>query len=214
MIKRAFDLFFSVSGIVILSPLLIMFSLIIKLSSEGEVFFKQERVGRDGKRFKIYKFRTMVKDAESKGKKITVGKDKRITKIGHFLRKYKLDELPQLINIIKGDMSFVGPRPEVPEYVEYYTEKQKEILKVKPGITDYASIYFSNESELLGEVNNPDEFYIKHILPYKIKLNQKYINNINIIHDLKLIFMTILKVSGLKYQETGITIDKLMDKNK
>ncbi|MFW5794852.1 MAG: sugar transferase [Bacillota bacterium] len=213
MIKRIFDLFFSISGVIILSPLLILFSVVIKLTLQGEVFFKQKRVGQDGKTFKIYKFRTMVKDAESKGKKITVGKDIRITKIGHFLRKYKLDELPQLFNIIKGEMSFVGPRPEVPEYVKYYNNKQREILEVKPGITDYASIYFSNESELLGKVDNPDEFYINYIMPYKIKLNQKYINNINIFHDLKLIIMTILKVAGIKYQETEITVDKLRKNN-
>ena len=130
-------------------------------------------------------------------KQITVGNDSRITGIGHILRKIKLDELPQLFNVLKGEMSLVGPRPEVPKYVELYTEEQKEILKVPAGITDYASIYFSNESELLGEAEDPEEFYIKKIMPYKIELNKKYIKEIGIVTDIKLIILTILKILGL-----------------
>ena len=195
-LKRVFDIIVSFCGIIILFPLIIIVSILIKITSKGPVLFKQVRVTKNGKLFKIYKFRTMRENSEG-NKQITVGKDNRITGIGHILRKTKLDELPQLFNVLKGEMSLVGPRPEVPKYVELYTDEQIEILKVPAGITDYASIYFSNESELLGEVENPEEFYIKKIMPYKIELNKKYINEIGIMTDIKIIILTILKILGL-----------------
>lgn len=195
-LKRLFDIVASFCGIVILFPLIVIVSILIKLTSKGPVLFKQVRVTKNGKLFKIYKFRTMRENSEG-NKQITVGNDSRITGIGHVLRKTKLDELPQLFNVLKGKMSLVGPRPEVPKYVELYTEEQREILKVSAGITDYASIYFSNESELLGEAENPEEFYIKKIMPYKIELNKKYIKEIGIVTDIKLIILTILKILGL-----------------
>ena len=194
-LKRVFDIVSSFCGIVILFPLIIIVSILIKITSKGPVLFKQVRVTKNGKLFKIYKFRTMKENSEG-NKQITVGKDNRITGIGHILRKTKLDELPQLFNVLKGEMSLVGPRPEVPKYVDLYTDEQREILKVPAGITDYASIYFSNESELLGEAENPEEFYIKKIIPYKIELNKKYINEIGIMTDIKIIILTILKILG------------------
>lgn len=195
-LKRLFDIVASFCGIVILFPLIVIVSILIKLTSKGSVLFKQVRVTKNGRLFKIYKFRTMRENSEG-NKQITVGNDSRITGIGHVLRKTKLDELPQLFNVLKGEMSLVGPRPEVPKYVELYTKEQREILKVSAGITDYASIYFSNESELLGEAENPEEFYIKKIMPYKIELNKKYIKEIGIVTDIKLIILTILKILGL-----------------
>ena len=195
-LKRLFDIVASFCGIVILFPLIVIVSILIKLTSKGPVLFKQVRVTKNGRLFKIYKFRTMRENNEG-NKQITVGNDSRITGVGHILRKTKLDELPQLFNVLKGEMSLVGPRPEVPKYVELYTEEQREILKVSAGITDYASIYFSNESELLGEAENPEEFYIKKIMPYKIELNKKYIKEIGIVTDIKLIILTILKILGL-----------------
>lgn len=195
-LKRLFDIVASFCGIVILFPLIVIVSILIKLTSKGPVLFKQVRVTKNGRLFKIYKFRTMRENSEG-NKQITVGNDSRITGVGHILRKTKLDELPQLFNVLKGEMSLVGPRPEVPKYVELYTKEQREILKVSAGITDYASIYFSNESELLGEAENPEEFYIKKIMPYKIELNKKYIKEIGIVTDIKLIILTILKILGL-----------------
>lgn len=195
-LKRLFDIVASFCGIVILFPLIVIVSILIKLTSKGPVLFKQVRVTKNGRLFKIYKFRTMRENSEG-NKQITVGNDSRITGVGHILRKTKLDELPQLFNVLKGEMSLVGPRPEVPKYVELYTEEQREILKVSAGITDYASIYFSNESELLGEAENPEEFYIKKIMPYKIELNKKYIKEIGIVTDIKLIILTILKILEL-----------------
>ena len=173
-------------------------SALIKLGSKGPIFFKQVRVGKDGKEFKIFKFRTMITDAETKGLQLTVGKDPRITSIGHILRKYKLDELPQLINIIKGDMSFVGPRPEVPKYVSMYNEEQKKVLQVKPGITDVASLEYINENELLKDALNPEKMYIEKIMPAKLELNYKYIQNQSLFLDIKIIFQTIFKIMGVK----------------
>lgn len=147
------------------------------MTSKGNVFFPQFRVGQYGKDFKVLKFRTMYVNAESKGLLTVGGKDNRITKIGYYLRKYKLDELPQLINVLKGQMSIVGPRPEVRKYVDLYTDEQKKVLDVLPGITDYASIEFRNENDLLALQENPEEFYIKELIPKKNSLNFKYINN-------------------------------------
>ncbi|MFR6018276.1 MAG: sugar transferase [Paraclostridium sordellii] len=195
IIKRLFDIGASSIGLILLSPILILIAICIKLDSKGPVFFKQIRVGKNKELFKIYKFRTMVTDAEKLGKQITIGNDTRITKVGTFIRKCKLDELPQLINVLNGDMSLVGPRPEVPKYVELYDEYQKQILLVQPGITDYASIEFRNESEILGESKDPENKYINDIMPYKIELNIKYIKNISLYEDLKLITRTIKAIA-------------------
>ncbi len=193
IIKRIFDIVCSGLGLIILSPFLLFVAIRIKMGSDGPVFFKQIRVGEKGREFKILKFRTMVVDAEKLGRQITVGNDSRITKIGAFLRKYKIDELPQLINVFKGDMSLVGPRPEVPRYVNMYTEEQRKVLDVKPGITDLASIRYRDENELLGQAENPDEFYINTIMPDKLALNLEYINKSNIFLDIYIILKTILK---------------------
>ncbi|MDY3828331.1 MAG: sugar transferase [Clostridium sp.] len=193
--KRFFDIIVSLIGIIILGIFLIIISIIIKCTSEGPVFFKQIRVGKSGKEFKIFKFRTMVVNAESLGTQITIGKDKRITKIGHFLRKYKIDELPQLFNVFIGEMSFVGPRPEVPKYVAMYNETQREVLSVRPGITDLASIRYRNENEILGRAKNADEaedMYINEIMPDKLKLNLEYIEKSNVFYDIYIIFKTII----------------------
>lgn len=193
LIKRIFDLVSSGIGIILLSPLLLVIALCIKLDSKGPIIFKQVRVTQFGREFKIFKFRTMKVNSESQGQ-LTVGKDSRITKVGNILRKTKLDELTQLFNIFWGDMSLVGPRPEVPKYVALYTEEQREILKVKAGITDYASIYFSDENELLEGKKNPEQYYIDEIMPKKIEMNKKYIQEISVITDIKIIFLTILKI--------------------
>ncbi|NFG24802.1 sugar transferase [Clostridium botulinum] len=193
IVKRIFDFVCSTLGIIILSPIFILLSIMIKTGSDGPVFFKQIRVGKDGKDFEILKFRTMVVDAEKLGKQITVGNDNRITKIGSFLRKYKLDELPQLINVFKGDMSLVGPRPEVPRYVNMYNDEQRKVLEVKPGITDLASIRYKDENALLGKAENPEEFYINTIMPDKLALNLEYINKSNVFFDIYIIVKTILK---------------------
>ncbi|CEK31569.1 sugar transferase [[Clostridium] sordellii] len=194
IIKRIFDIAVSSIGLIVLLPILIVIAILIKLDSKGPVFFKQKRVGKNKKIFEIYKFRTMVTDAEKLGKQITVGEDNRITKVGRFIRKYKLDEFPQLINVLKGEMSLVGPRPEVPKYVELYDIYQEQILLVQPGITDYASIKFKNESELLGCSNNPEKSYVEDIMPQKINLNMKYIKNISLFEDIKLVLSTILEI--------------------
>ncbi len=192
---RFFDIFFSVIGLIILSPLFLFLALWIKIDSKGPVFYKQLRVGKDGKDFYLYKFRTMVVDADKKGF-ITVGeRDPRVTRAGYYLRKYKLDELPQLMNVLRGEMSFVGPRPEVRKYVNLYNEEQRKVLSVKPGITDYASIQYIDENEVLATSDNPEKAYIEVILPEKIKFNMKYIENQSVKEYFKIIFLTIRKMS-------------------
>lgn len=194
LLKRIFDIGASFFGLVILAPILLLIAIFIKIDSKGPVFFKQQRVGKNKKVFEIYKFRTMVTDADKIGKEITIGNDSRITNVGKFIRKCKLDELPQLLNVLRGEMSLVGPRPEVPRYVDLYDEYQIQILLVQPGITDYASIKFKNESELLGKSENPERVYIDEIMPAKIELNLLYIKNISLLEDFKLIFNTILAI--------------------
>lgn len=193
ILKRLFDIVASFIGIILLSPFLIIIAIFIKLGSNGPVFFKQERVGLKGKHFLILKYRTMIVDAEKYGKQITVGKDNRITAVGSFLRKYKLDELPQLINVLKGDMSLVGPRPEVPRYVKLYSKEQLKVLDVRPGITDLASLRYSDENELLGTVENPEEYYINVIMKDKLDLNLEYIDKSNVFYDIVIILKTIVK---------------------
>jgi lipopolysaccharide/colanic/teichoic acid biosynthesis glycosyltransferase len=197
MAKRIFDLFFALVGILILLPLFLAIAIWIKLDSPGNVLFRQIRIGRFGREFSIYKFRTMVADAESRGKQITVAKDTRITRSGQFLRKYKLDELPQLFNVVKGEMSLVGPRPEVPKYVAYYTAEQRRVLDVLPGITDPASIKFRNESELLEETANPENVYINEIMPQKLELNMQYLGKDNLGFALLVILKTLQQVIGI-----------------
>lgn len=189
--KRIFDILFSFIGFILLLPVFILISIIIKIESKGSVFYLQTRVGKNNKDFKIFKFRTMFVGSDKKGL-LTVGdRDPRVTKFGYFLRKYKLDEIPQLINVLIGNMSFVGPRPEVRKYVNYYTEKDLKILSIKPGITDYASIHYRNEAELLKSSEDPDSLYINQILPEKIRLNHLYIENTSIYLDFKIILNTI-----------------------
>lgn len=192
--KRGFDFITSTIGFLLISPILLIIAVLIKITSKGPILFKQKRVGKNALVFNILKFRTMVVDAEKVGRQITVGNDSRITKVGIFLRKYKLDELPQLINVIKGDMSLVGPRPEVPKYVELYNENQKRVLEVRPGITDYASIEYRDENSILGNVENPEEYYINIIMPHKIDLNMEYIENNNVFIDIAIIFKTIFNI--------------------
>lgn len=193
--KRLFDILVSILILLIFLPIGIVMSLWILLESKGGVFYKQERIGQYGQPFKMFKFRSMRKDADKLGK-LTVGRDPRITNSGHFLRRFKLDEFPQFINVLKGEMSIVGPRPEVKEFVDLYTEEQSKILNVKPGITDYASIEYFNENELLGNSEDPHKTYIEIIMPTKIEMNKKYLNNPTISTDLKIMWATFKRMIG------------------
>lgn len=193
--KRIFDIVLSLFGLIILAPFFILVALLIVMDSRGGVFYRQVRVGKDGKDFYLFKFRSMRTDADKKGLLITVGgRDSRITRMGYYIRKYKVDELPQLLNVFFGDMSLVGPRPEVRRYVDMYNAEQKIVLTVKPGITDYASIEYSNENELLGKATDPEKVYIEEIMPTKLKLNLKYIAEQGTVTDLKIIFKTLAKI--------------------
>ena len=194
MAKRAFDLIFSLLLLLALSPVLAVLALAIQLDGRGGVIFVQRRVGKNNADFSLFKFRTMKPGADRSGL-ITIGDgDSRITRTGRFLRKYKLDELPQLVNVLNGTMSLVGPRPEVRKYVNLYSETQKEVLRVRPGITDYASIAFSNENELLAAAAEPEKEYIERIMPQKIEMSRRYIREMGLMTDLKIILMTIRKV--------------------
>lgn len=193
MLKRILDFIFALLGLILLLPFLVIISLLIKLDSKGPVFYRGERVGRFGKIFKIFKFRTMVPNAEKIGSIHASLNDPRITKVGKFLRRYKIDELPQLINILKGDMSFVGPRPQVKYYVDLYNEEEKISLTVRPGMTDYATIRFINQEDLVDE-KNVDKSYQEKIEPEKNKLRVKYAKNNSVFIDAKIIFQTILAV--------------------
>lgn len=175
-------------------PIFLLLALLILLDSKGGIFYKQIRVGKNGKDFLLLKFRSMKTDADKKGLLTVGGNDSRITRIGYYIRKYKLDELPQLINVLKDDMSLVGPRPEVRKYVSLYNSEQQKVLNIKPGITDYASIEFSNENEILGKVSNPEQVYINEIMPAKLQLNLKYIREQSMITDIKIILRTILRI--------------------
>lgn len=191
---RLFDIIFSALGLIILSPLLLIIWLLIVMESRGGGFYTQERIGKDGVPFRLYKFRSMRPDSD-KGSLITIGgHDSRITKTGFFIRKYKLDELPQLWNVLKGDMSLVGPRPEVRKYVDLYTPEQRVVLRVRPGITDYASIEYADENEILGKADDPERTYIEQIMPEKIRYNLKYINHPMVGEYFKIIFLTFKKI--------------------
>ena len=190
--KRLFDLFFTLPGLMLLSPLFVIIAIWIKIDSPGPIFFRQERVGKHGKLFRIFKFRTMCVNAEMKGRQITVGVDPRITNSGLLLRKYKLDELPQLLNVLIGNMSLVGPRPEVPRYINLYpNDVRDKVLSVNPGITDYTSIEFKDENHILGLSNDPDKTYIEEILPIKQTYYLRYINERSMLIDFVIILRTI-----------------------
>ena len=191
---RFFFFFLSVIPFIILSPLFLVVYVLIRLESKGGGFYAQERIGKNGKPFKLYKFRSMRTDAD-KGSLITVGgHDPRITKTGYFIRKYKIDELPQLWNVFIGDMSLVGPRPEVKRYVDLYTEEQRKVLSVRPGITDWASIEYVDENVILGQAADPEKAYIEQIMPDKIRYNMKWIENQSVIEYFRLILLTFKKI--------------------
>ena len=195
MTKRLFDIIVSLIGLILTLPILILIAILIKKESKGPVFYKGERVGKNGKSFKIFKFRTMVPNAEKLGGPSTAGDDPRLLKIGPFLKKYQLDELPQLINVIKGEMSLVGPRPEVKMYVDMMTEEERKIiLSIKPGLTDLASLWNFHESEILKGSLDPEKTYQEKIRPTKIKLQLEYVKNRSFLLDLKIILRTILKI--------------------
>lgn len=194
MAKRLFDVTCAGLGLLLLSPVLLVIALLVKLESSGPVFFRQVRVGLHEKPFKIFKFRTMREGAEKLGGQLTVGQDRRVTRVGRFLRAAKLDELPQLFNVITGEMSLVGPRPEVPRYVALYTSRQREVFRVRPGITDLASLKFRNESELLAAAADPESFYVNEVMPAKLELNLRYIAAQSLSFDLGIILKTLWRV--------------------
>ena len=193
-LKRVMDIAISGAALCVLWPVLLLIALAIVIDDPGPVFYRQVRVGRGGKEFRIFKFRTMVVDADKKGLQITVGRDSRITRMGALLRKTKLDELAQLLNVFLGQMSFVGPRPEVPRYVAMYTPYQRQVLLVRPGITDYASIAYRNENDLLAGADDPERMYVEEIMPAKLELNMKYLRRVSPLEDIRLILATIAAV--------------------
>jgi lipopolysaccharide/colanic/teichoic acid biosynthesis glycosyltransferase len=194
MLKRLFDIVFSVIVLALFLPFGLIIALLIMLNDGGSPFYVQQRVGKHSRPFGLLKFRSMRKNADQLGK-LTVGmRDPRITRVGHFIRKYKIDEFPQFINVLVGNMSVVGPRPEVKEYTDLYTEEQRNILSVKPGITDYASLEYFKENELLGKSDDPRKTYIEEIMPAKIELNKKYLSKPGIAQDLKIIGLTIKRI--------------------
>jgi len=195
MLKRAMDIKLSFLGLLALWPLLLILALLVKLSSSGTVFYRGLRVGRQGRTFKMLKFRTMAADAETQGLPLTVGGDSRITGLGRFLRKAKLDELPQLWNVLVGEMSLVGPRPEVQKYVEMYSEEQRKVLDLRPGITDPASIKYRNENDILAAAVDPEKTYIVSIMPDKVRLNLNYASRASVWSDLGIIFRTLFRIA-------------------
>lgn len=201
-VKRTFDIFASFIGLIVLSPFLLIISIAIKIDSKGPVFFRQERVTTYNKTFKIFKFRTMVQNADKIGTLVTVGRDPRITRVGAFLRKLRLDEFPQLINILIGDMSFIGTRPEVRKYVDKYTDEMKATLLMKAGVTSYTSIIFKDEAEIMEKFidkkHDADDVYVNKVLPIKMKTNLEYVKKFNFFYDIKIAIYTVLAVLGLK----------------
>ncbi len=194
ILKRIFDLISSVLVLIFISPFFLLIGILIKISDCGPIFFSHTRVGKNFTPFRVYKFRTMVVDASQIGPPITAGNDSRITKIGRFLRKTKLDEIPQLFNVLKGDMSIVGPRPEVYKYVEMFPDEYQKILQVKPGLTDYATIEFRDEEKILKKYNDPEAGYTREVIPAKIELYKKYLRDEGFFTDMKLIFLTLWKL--------------------
>ena len=215
-VKRCVDIVFSLAGLVLLAPLFLIMAYVV-CKDGGPAFFRQDRIGKNGRIFRIYKFRSMVLDAENQGAQITAGGDRRITPVGHLLRKTKIDELPQLINVFLGHMSLVGPRPEVPYYVARWGDAaRKEILSVKPGITDYATLFYNDEQSVLAEAKNPEEIYIEKIMPHKLKMYQAYIRNHGLRLDLTILVATLLKITGFAVDglipETALPVDKSNEK--
>lgn len=195
MLKRLFDFVFSLAGLIVLAPLLLIIAVIIKVSSKGPVFFRQQRIGKGESVFSLVKFRSMYHTSGEESKQLTIGdRDNRITAVGYYLRKYKLDELPQLFNVLLGDMSIVGPRPEVKKYVNLYSPTQKQVFSVKPGITDYASIAYAEESELLAKSGDPEGLYVNEIMPKKLEMNLQYIKSQSLWVDVKIILKTLLRI--------------------
>ena len=194
--KRAFDLIVATLAVLVLLPLLLLLAVAVALTSPGGAFFVQTRVGKGGTEFRLLKFRSMRPGSEAKGQLTVGGRDPRITAVGHFLRKTKLDELPQLFNILKGEMSLVGPRPEVPNYVALYSAEQRQVLQVRPGLTDYASLEYFEENALLGASENPEETYIQEVMPAKLALNTKYIEDMGLGTDLKILLRTAVRIVG------------------
>lgn len=192
--KRIFDVFASGCGLLVLSPLFLIMAIWIKLDSAGPVFYRQTRVGRGNKDFRLFKFRSMVIGADKKGLITVGGRDPRITRSGYFIRKYKLDEFPQLINVFLGDMSLVGPRPEVRKYVDMYTTEQLHVLDVRPGVTSLASIRYRNENDILAAAEDPDKCYIEKVMPDKLAIDLEYVANHSFCYDIKLIFMTFWEI--------------------
>ncbi len=192
--KRVLDLVLSIPSFILLLPILLATAILIKLETPGPVVFAHDRVGCNGRVFKLYKFRTMVENASKIGPPITQGNDPRITGVGRLLRRFKVDEMPQIINVIKGDMSVIGPRPEIKKYVELFKEDYNEILKIKPGMTDYALIAFRNEETVLAKFNNAEEGYVNELLPKKITLYRKYLKDISITTDVQIFFRTIWEI--------------------
>jgi lipopolysaccharide/colanic/teichoic acid biosynthesis glycosyltransferase len=192
--KRTFDILVAAIGLILFAPLFVVIAVLVKLDSKGPIFFRQQRIGRNFRTFEIYKFRTMVQEASQLGKPITYGDDARITRAGRLLRKAKLDELPQLINVLKGEMSFVGPRPEVPQYVELFRRDYTEILTVRPGITDLASLKYRDEAALLGKAENPEEEYVSRVLPDKIRLAKDYLKHSSFCFDVAVIVKTLFRI--------------------
>jgi len=194
--KAVFDRVASLAGIVMLSPLLLVLAVLVKAGDGGRVLFSQERVGRGGRPFRIYKFRSM-RDSPAEELQVTASGDSRITPVGKFLRRTKLDELPQLFNVLRGEMSLVGPRPEVPRYVRLYTEEQREVLAVRPGLTDWATLQYRNEEALLAGRENPEEFYIGEIMPEKLRLSREYLERATFFSDFGILWLTFLRIAGI-----------------
>lgn len=194
LVKRIFDIVMSIVLIIVLSPVFLIVAILIKTDSKGPVFYRQERVTQYGKVFKIFKFRTMVQDADKIGTLVTINNDVRVTKIGKKLRKYRLDEIPQLLNIFAGDMTFVGTRPEVPKYVDYYTDEMKATLLLPAGVTSKASIEYKDEEKILKEAENTDKVYVERILVEKMRINGEYLSQLSILKDFGLLFSTLVNV--------------------
>jgi len=203
MIKRLFDITAAFLGLLLLSPVFLIVAFVVKTDSPGPVFFRQERIGKGFRPFGLYKFRTMLAEAPQIGGSITYGNDPRITCMGSFLRKTKIDELPQLINVFKGEMSLVGPRPEVRKYVDLFRTEYEEILKVRPGITDLASLKYQDEAEVLAKFVNPERAYVTQVLPDKLKLGKDYINRSSFIFDMRLLLTTLPRLFGCKVRNTN-----------
>ncbi len=195
MLKRALDIFAAGIGLLVLLPLLLLTAIMVKLTSHGPALFRQERIGRSEKPFFILKFRSMVADAPNRGGQLTHGADPRITTIGRLIRKTKIDELPQLFNVLRGEMSLVGPRPEVRKYVDMFAEDYKEILRVRPGITDLASVKYRDEAAILGAAADPEREYVERVLPEKIRLAREYVKRQSLLLDLGIIFGTLFHIA-------------------